>query len=63
MGNIAEIFGIFYSQWDYEKVKILRVLIFLTWHEFDEFGWNVPYLYVNIYVCIYINYRQKLKIN
>ena len=30
---------------------------------FDEFGWNVPYLYVNIYVCIYINYRQKLKIN
>ena len=45
------------------KGENLRVLIFLTRHEFDEFGWNVPYLYVNIYVCIYINYRQKLKIN
>ena len=40
MGYAAEIFGIFYSQWDYEMVNISRILKFLTWHWFDEFGWN-----------------------
>ena len=38
----AVLFGIFYSQWDYQTVNISRILIFLTWHGFDEFGWNDP---------------------
>ena len=42
MGYAAEIFGIFYSQCDYQMVNISRILKFLTWHEFDEFGWNDP---------------------
>ena len=42
MGYAAEIFGIFYSQWDYQVVNISRILKVLTWHAFDEFGWNDP---------------------
>ena len=42
MGDAAEIFEIFYSQWNYQKVNISRILKFLTWHGFDEFGWNDP---------------------
>ena len=42
LGYVAEIFGIFYSQWDYQMVNISRILKFLTWHGFDEFGWNDP---------------------
>ena len=39
-GYGAEIFGIFYSQWDYEMMNISRILKFLTWHGFNEFGWH-----------------------
>ena len=42
MGYEAELLGIFYSQWDYQMVKTSRILKFLTWHGFDEFGWNDP---------------------
>ena len=42
LGYAAEIFGIFYSQWDYQMVNTSRILKFLTWHEFDEFWWNNP---------------------
>ena len=45
MGYAAEILGIFHSQWDYQTVKISRVLKFLTWHGFDEFGRNEPYTF------------------
>ena len=38
----AEIFWIFYSQWDYQMLKISRILKLLTWHGFDEFGWIDP---------------------
>ena len=44
LGYAAEIFGIFYSQWDYQMVNISRFLKFLTWHGFDEFGWNDPFV-------------------
>ena len=40
MGYAAEFFGIFQSQWDYQMVNISRILLFLTWHRFDESGWN-----------------------
>ena len=36
MGYAAEIFGIFYSQWDYQVVNISRILKVLTWHAFDD---------------------------
>ena len=42
MDSAAEIFGIFYSQWDYQMVNISRISTFLTWHGFDDFGWNDP---------------------
>ena len=42
MGYAAEIFVIFYSQWDYQMVNISKILKFLTWLGFDEFGWNDP---------------------
>ena len=51
MGYAAEIFGIFYSQWDYEMVNISRILKSLTWHGFDEFGWNDPFYNLNI--CVF----------
>ena len=38
----AEMFGIFYSQWDYQMVNFSRILKFLTLNEFDVFGWNDP---------------------
>ena len=38
----AEIFVIFYSQWDCQMVNISRILEFLARHGFDEFGWNDP---------------------
>ena len=41
-GCAAEIFGIFCSHWDYQMVNVSRILKFLTWHGFDEFGWNDP---------------------
>ena len=37
-GYASEIFGIFYSQWDYQMVNISRIFKCLTWHGFDEFG-------------------------
>ena len=40
MGYSAKIFWIFFSQWDYQMVNTSRILKFLTWNEFDEFGWN-----------------------
>ena len=42
MGYAAEIFEIFYSQWDYQMMNISRILKFFTWHGFDKFGWNDP---------------------
>ena len=47
MGYAAEIFEIFYSQWDYQMVNISRILNFLTWHGFDEFGWSDPEEFTN----------------
>ena len=38
----AEIFGIFFTQWDCQMVKISRILKFLTRHGCDEFGCNDP---------------------
>ena len=40
LGYAAEIFGIFYSQWDYQMVNVSRILKFQAWRGFDEFGWN-----------------------
>ena len=42
MGYAAEILGISYSQQDYQMVNISGTLNCLTWHGFDEFGWNDP---------------------
>ena len=42
-GYAAEIFGIFYSPWDFEMMNISRTLKFLTWHGFDDFDWNDPF--------------------
>ena len=43
MGYAAEIFGIYYSRWDYQMVNISKIWHgFLTWHGFDEYGWNDP---------------------
>ena len=42
-GYAAEIFGIFYSPWDFEMVNISRTLKFLTQHGFDDFDWNDPF--------------------
>ena len=44
LGYPAEIFGIFYSEWDYQMVNISfsRILKFLNRHGFDKLGWNDP---------------------
>ena len=44
LGYTVDIFGIFYSQWDYHMANISKILKFLTWHRFDGFGWNNPYV-------------------
>ena len=54
MGYAAEIFGIFYSQWDYRMVNISRILKFLSWHGFDEFGSNDPNPRPNPTIYVYI---------
>ena len=46
MSYAAEIFRIFYSQWDCQMVNISKILKFLTWHGFDEFDWNDPIIFI-----------------
>ena len=56
MSYAAKIFGIFYSQWDYQMVNISMILKFLTWQGFDEFGWNDPAfnLLSNTFCCLLV---------
>ena len=67
----AKIFGIFYSQWDCQMAKISRILKFLTWHGFDEFGWNDLCLNAklskkiikkeNVLLAFYSHFKQALE--
>ena len=60
LGYAAEIFWISCSQWDYQMVNISRILKFLTWHGFDEFGWNDPILSMVNYSQLMISFKKLL---
>ena len=42
LGYASEIFGIFYSQWEYQMLNILGILKFLTWHDPFSKIWEAP---------------------